>query len=72
MILFHVDFQTVMILELLGTELAHIARGKVFMGSLYVLPHLVHIPAPLATQETNKTTTISSLLAVGLQVIVRI
>ena len=72
MILFHVDFQTVMILELLGTVLANIARGKMLIGSLYVLPHLIHISAPLSTQETNKTTAISSLLAVGLQMVVRI
>ena len=72
MILFHVDFPTIMTLELLGTELADIAGGEVCMGSLYVLPHVVHIPAPFATQQTNDTTAINSLLAVGLQVVVRI
>ena len=49
MVLFHVYFPTVMTLELLGTELADIARGEVCMGCLYVLPHVVHISAPLAT-----------------------
>ena len=72
MILFHVDFPTIMTLELLGTELADITGGEMCMGSLNVLPHVVHIPAPFATQQTNDTTAINSLLAVGLQVVVRI
>lgn len=72
MILFHVDFPTVMALELLGTELADIAWREVCMGSLNVLPHVVHIPAPFATQQTDNTAAINSLLAVGLQVVVRI
>jgi len=72
MILFHVDFPTVMALELLGTELADIAWGEVCMGRLNVLPHVVHIPAPFATQQTDNTAAINSLLAVGLQVVVRI
>jgi len=42
------------------------------MGSLNVLPHVVHIPAPFATQQTYNTAAINSLLAVGLQVVVRI
>ena len=71
-ILFHVDFPTVMTLELLGTELAVIARREVWMCSLNVLPHVVHIPAPLSTEQTNNTAPIQSLLAVGLQVVVRI
>ena len=72
MVLFHVDFPTVVTLELLGTELAVIARGEVCMGSFNVLSHVVHIPAPLSTQQTNNTAPINSLLAVGLQVVVRI
>ena len=73
MILFHVDFPTVMTLELLVTMLAVISRGEVGMRSLYVHPHVVHIPAPLATQQTNNTSTtaINILLAVGLHVVVR-
>ena len=72
MILFHVDFPTVMTLELLGTELADITGGEMCMSSLNVLPHVVHIPAPLSTEQTNNTAPIQSLLAVGLQVVVRI
>ena len=72
MILFHVDFQTVMALELLGTKLAEITRGEVCMGSFYVFSHVVHIPALLATEQANNTTAITSLLAVGLQMVVRI
>ena len=71
-VLFHVDFPTVMTLELLGTELAVIARREVWMCSLNVLPHVVHIPALLSTEQTNNTAPIQSLLAVGLQVVVRI
>ena len=61
-----------MILELLRTELTVISGGQVWMRRLYVNPHVVHIPALLSTQQTNNTAPINSLLAVGLQVVVRI
>lgn len=74
MILFCVDFQTVMALELLGTEFAVIDGREVWMDSLYVLPHVVHVPTPLATQPTDDTSTtvIHILLAVGLHVAVSV
>ena len=43
------------------------------MRSLNVYPHVVHVPAPLATQQTDNTSTtaVNILLAVGLHVVVR-
>ena len=64
MILFCVDFPTVMTRELLITDLAVISGGEMGMRRFYVHPHVVHVPAPLSTQLTNYTITI--LLAVGL------
>ena len=72
MILFHVDFPTVMILELLRTELTVISGGQVWMRRLYVNPHVVHIPTSLSTQQTNDTTAINILLAVRLHVVVSV
>ena len=70
MILFHVDFPTVMTRELLITDLAVISGGEMGMRRFNVHPHVVHVPAPLSTQLTNYTITI--LLAVGLQVVVSV
>ena len=63
-----------MTLELLCTELAVISGGEVGVDSLDVLPHVVHVPAPLSTQLTNNTGTalINIPLAVGLQVVVSV
>ena len=74
MILFRVQFPTVMALELLCTELAVISGGEVGVDGLNVLPHVVHVPAPLATQLTNNTGTalINIPLAVGLQVVISV
>ena len=43
------------------------------MCSLNVHPHVVHVPAPLATQQTDDTSTtaVNILPAVGLHVVVR-
>ena len=43
------------------------------MCSLNVHPHVVHVPAPLATQQTDYTSAaaVNVLLAVGLHVVVR-
>ena len=42
------------------------------VGSLYMLPHVVHVPAPLATQQALEASSITCPLAVGLEVAIRI
>jgi len=68
----HVSFPRIMTFELLAAERALVARGEVGVDRLYVLSHVVHVPAPLATQQALEAPSIASPLAVGLEVGIRI
>ena len=68
MIFLHVNLPAVVALKLLTTCLTFISRGELWVGRLNVLPHVVHVPAPLAAHEAQVARAFRGSLAVGLQV----